>query len=278
MANGTGKDDSFLWGLIMRQNTWYYQTLGVVGIWAIFFVPFVFGVHPIGAAILAGTFIVHIYLHECGHAAVYKANGLKTHIWFVFPMGAIAGGITPEEDAKTYGWPNWTLGWATLAGTMVNTGLILLGIWLRTVPNVYAYVISVGLIMNGAVSVVLNLLPVWQVDGNVVMHSAFGSLDHVGDRAITTIMSIFTVIIVAIALVFPRVPVSWAVFGGATPAVYITAWIIFPIALAVSTHSAYIKLKDEPIRPLPMSWAQAFTQELLFVTLFAFSMISLFGI
>lgn len=273
------KNDGFLWGMIRTFSPWYLQVLDVAVVWLVYFgiVVLIARLHPVGAAILAATFIVQIYLHECGHALVYKLNGLKTAIWFI-PIGAVAGGITPEEDAKTYEWPNWILGWATLAGVIVNTLLIILGACLRTVPNIYVFIVAVGLIMNGAVSVVMNLLPIWQVDGSVAMHSAFGSLNHAGDKAIVVIMSAFTVGITAVALAFPHIPVEWAIFGGATPTIYIIAWIIFPIMLAIATFSAYSKWKNEPIRAKPMTWAQAFTQEVLFLALFAFSMIALFGI
>lgn len=271
-------EDQFMWSLIQAESVWYWQVLGFLGIWAVYVALFLPTVHPIGAIIFGATFMLQIYLHECGHALVYSGNGIKTKIWIVFPMGAVTGGITPEEDAKSKAWTKWNIGLVTLAGVSVNALLILVGAGLTYVANIYVYIAGVGLIMNGALSVVLNLLPIWQVDGSIAQQSSFESLAPLGDRRFAAVITLVSIVMVEIAFIFPGVAPVWATFYGAIPMIYKVSWILLPGLLIGSTFFAYRRWKDEPVAEKAMTWYQVIIQTAILLVIFYIGMIALFGI
>jgi Zn-dependent protease len=105
---------------------------------------------------LAGGVILSIYVHEMGHVAAMVRYGMQASApMFVPGFGAFVrsshAAATPREDAVIgLAGPIWGLGAA----------LVCYGVYLATGAAIWAAIAHVGAMLN-----LLNLTPVWQLDG-----------------------------------------------------------------------------------------------------------------
>lgn len=268
------KGQDQIWWLIRHQEFWLIQELAPLGIWAICIFAFRSLYSPLTVVVVAGTLVVHIYAHELAHASILRRNGITTKIWWLFPLGAVAGGVTKEEDAKSFMLPQWTFALYALAGVVVNTLLIIAGLILKTSGSPLVVTIGIGLILNGSLSVILNLLPIWQVDGTFAFKAIIGSI---GDAASKTL---------ALFLVFIAVGLTFAVFALNPPsiqgwlgyvevAIFNSGWIVPPVLLAIGVIRQRKNHIDNPLPGTKMELWQACLQVLLFLAMFYMSIFAL---
>lgn len=268
------KGQDQIWWLIRHQEFWLIQELAPLGMWALCIFAFRSITTPMAVVIMAGTLIIHIYAHELAHASVLKRNGITTKIWWLFPLGAVAGGITKEEDAKSFLLPQWTFAIYALAGVSVNVLLIIAGLVLKTSTSPILATVGVGLTLNGSLSVILNLLPVWQVDGTFAFKAIMGSIGDKNSKIVATLMTIVAIGMVLAVFVFktPSVP-GW--LGYLEVGVFNIGWIVPPILLAVGIIRQRKTHVDNPLPGIKMTHWQASLQMLLFLAMFYMSICAL---
>lgn len=272
--NQIPKGQDQIWWLIRHQEFWLVQELAPLGMWALCILVFRSIYDPVAVVIMAGTLVVHIYAHELAHASVLKRNGIVTKIWWLFPLGAVAGGITKEEDAKSFSLPQWTFALYALAGVIVNTLLIIAGLVLKTSSSHTVAIIGVGLILNGALSVILNLLPIWQVDGTFAFKAIIGSIGDTASIKLTRFFVFLAICVTLVVFAFNPPPIAgW--LGYLQIAILNLGWIAPPVLLAVGVARQRKKHLESPLPGTKMDLWQASLQTILFLAIFYMSMLAL---
>lgn len=265
-----------IWWLIEHQKWWPIQLLAPLGFWAGFLLLFHISLVPIGAAIFATAVIVHIFLHELGHLAVYETMAPSRILW-LFPIGAVAAPMSREEDKRidatiTY----WTAAWLGQAGVLVNIApLVILGLvmFLKS-GSAYTFACGAGL-MFGAVIVTFNLIPFWQTDGNLVFRTIMISLgEKRGKVLVWTVIGIAITIILVTILIHPM-----AGFTGLynKPVARLTGWVSLPAILAASVWQSWKTNSKKVMTNKPMTSLQAILHFTLHLEMFLFAIFVLFG-
>lgn len=278
MAHEKSKMEKFTWWMVDHSKWWPIQALAPFAVWGIYIIINHLAMTPLTALIFGYAFLMNIFLHEMGHAFLYRKNGLKTKIWWLFPFGAAAGGETVEEDDRSYTFPMWNLGWIALAGVIVNTILIAIGIFLMSVTNIFIYATGFALILNGAIAILFNLFPIAQIDGGLLFKCIVSSLDEQGSWVIAAIVTIVAIAILVVAFTSPAALPVWAIFHGAAVTVYIIGWTALSATMAIALLVGRKRLNGNPVNEKKMTFLQALALTLVAVFIFYFSLIVTFGI
>ena len=277
MAREKSNMERFTWWMIDHSKWWPIQVLAPFAMWSIYIIINHAGMAPLTALIFGYAFVMNIFLHEMGHAFLYHKNGIKTAIWWLFPLGAVAGGKTVAEDDKSYDLPLWNIGWIALAGVIANTMLIGIGIFLMSVSNIFIFATGFALIMNGAISILFNLLPVSQIDGGLLFKCIVSSLDERGSLVVAGIVTV-TIAILTIAFAYPAVFPVWAIFQGAAIPVYIVGWTLLPAMMAIALLVGRKRLNENPVNEKRMTFPQALVLTIVALFIFYLSLVVTFGI
>lgn len=144
---------------------------------------------------LSFAMILSMYLHEAGHAVVFKLAGIRFIILLLFPLGAVATPISKEEDARS-DLLHWnTVGWLLQAGLVVNVLLMVGALLLRPVLGQLQgeigqelRIFSTNLIYVNGLLAVMNLIPVWTLDAGQFFKVIYNSLNERDDIRLTAIL------------------------------------------------------------------------------------------
>ncbi len=269
------KGQQMLWRMIRTQEFWIIQQLVPLGFWALFTMVYRINFTPIAAIILGATLIVQIYLHEVGHLNVLRSQKIESKIWWLFPFGAAAGGINPEEDKKTFGLNQGIFTSYALAGIFINTMLVILGTLLRHYEVRFLMMVGNALIITGFCSIIPNLLPVWQVDGAFAFRAIFGSAGKKGSKILTLMISIIAVS--AMAITFRFIPKDPGFLGILEKIYFRIGWTVVPTLLVIGVWKKRKESLANPLPGKPMAFWQCLGFTLLILVMFYIPTWAAFG-
>jgi len=176
------KGQGFIWWLIEKEKGRWMQLSSPLLFLVLFAACFWLSFRDAGQSLtMSLALVVQMYLHEQGHAFIFRRAGVRSQVWWLFPLGAVAAPINKEENAKSDLLPWWTIAWLLQAGVTVNVVLMGVGLWLQAVPIHWLAGFGEGLLYTGGMLAISNLLPVWQLDAGLLYHVIFSSLKEEDD-------------------------------------------------------------------------------------------------
>ncbi len=185
---------SIIYWLIEKEKRPVAQILAFVAFSAIFY----FFLGSIEAAI---AMMLGMYLHELGHFVVFTVYKIKAVILLIFPLGAVAAPINEDEDKRSDLLPWQKIATLLQAGVTVNVMLMIIGVILISV-GVWPALGKQLVFINGSLAV-LNLLPVWKLDGGLLFFVLFSSLRETGDKVLAISGVVAGVMILVALFVLP---------------------------------------------------------------------------
>ncbi len=175
----------FIWQLIDLQRSPIVQVVAFVGFLLSFRYLFAW------TWSMSFAMILSMFLHECGHAAVFLWARIKIVILLLFPLGAVAAPRDPEQNAASDNLHWNTIAWLLQAGPAVNVTLMLI---FHVLTPAFDRASDFGLILsqfsrdmvyvNGLLAI-FNLVPVWTLDAGQLFKAIYSSLDEHEDKVIT---------------------------------------------------------------------------------------------
>jgi hypothetical protein len=181
--NGAPAGSDAVRRLIERQRSGWFQTLSPVLFLALFSVCFWIPLRDPGRALSLGLALVgQMYLHELGHNLVFRAAGIRSRVWWLFPIGAVAAPENAAEKARTDRLPWNTVAWMLQAGVTLNVAGMLAGFLLQASPAEVISTFGGFLLLTGGILGISNLIPVWKLDGSLLFRTIFSSLKEKDDR------------------------------------------------------------------------------------------------
>jgi Zn-dependent protease len=269
------KGQKLIWWFVDHEKPWYIQMASVIGFWCMFYLIFHLGLVTVGAAIFATALVIQTYAHELGHLAVFTAIKIKARILWLFPLGAVTAPVTHEEDERSNKVPTVTAAWFGQAGLIVNTVLIIIGLILFLNPiNAYLFAFGAGLSLVAFI-VLLNLIPFWQLDGNLIYQNVMASLGVEKGKILALLITILSGIATALGIL-----IHSTIFSGlyAIAIAHLLGWIIFPILLTLAVWRSWKKYAGSQLTLVKMNTRQAVVQAALHSVMFFFAMIVMFGL
>ncbi|MDX2163458.1 MAG: M50 family metallopeptidase [bacterium] len=180
--------------------------------------------------------LISMFLHELGHAFVFRLADIKIVILYLFPLGAVAAPRDPEQNAlsDTRHWN--TISWLLQAGPAVNVGLMLIFLGLQPVFAGIGTDTGAGLAtfagemvyVNGLLAV-MNLVPVWTLDAGQLFKVIYNSLDEHEDRWVTIALLAGVAVLIVIAAGLLNFQ-TWAVVLGRVLQRF--GWVVFLLIFA----------------------------------------------
>jgi Zn-dependent protease len=221
-AAPAGRPDP-VWRLIGRLGApwiqWISPFLFVLAFWALCWLPLR---DPARAFLLSLALVLQMFLHELGHHLVFRAAGIRTRVWWLFPVGAVAAPVDVGEKAKTDRLPWNTVAWMLQAGVTLNVAAMLAGYWIQTSPAGTLSAFGGFLLLTGGILGISNLIPVWKLDGSLLFLALFSSLKEKDDRRLAAGLAAFLLL---------------AVLAGVWSAGRLGLW---PLALAFLRHTGWL--------------------------------------
>ena len=185
---------SIIYWLIEKEKRPLAQVLAFVA----FSVILYFSLGSIEAAI---AMMLGMYLHELGHFVVFAVYKIKAVILLIFPLGAVAAPINEDEDKRSDQLPWQNIATLVQAGVTVNVILMVIGVVLISM-GVWPALGKQLIFINGTLAV-LNLLPVWKLDGGLLFYVIFSSLREKGDKVLAVSGVVAGVMILVALFVLP---------------------------------------------------------------------------
>jgi Zn-dependent protease len=226
--------------LIEKQKGPIKQICAFVAFFILFYLLF-------GGVAGAVAMILAMYLHELGHFVVFVANGVKSIILFLFPLGAVAAPVNDEENKRSDLLPWWNIATLLQAGPTVNVILMVIGVILVRVGIWPAF--GRDLVTINGVLAFFNLLPLWNMDGGQLFHVICSSLKEQYD----IILAIFGIVVcAAILAVLLASPISQGMYS--------TLWVLYKssgLILFLLLFAAGVWQKQGKDNPLHSASGQA---------------------
>jgi Zn-dependent protease len=187
--------------------------------------------------------ILSMFLHECGHALVFRYAHIRFIILYLFPLGAVAAPVDKEEDARS-DLLHWnTISWLLQAGPAVNVGLILLFLGLQPLiadPVMLRFAKDM-VYVNGLLAS-MNLVPLWTLDAGQLFKVIYNSLEEREDNWLTGILLAGVVILLLFIIGVPGfVSGSYMLFN----TLIRFGWVVFLIFFALGILNK--QGRDEPL-------------------------------
>jgi hypothetical protein len=149
-----------VWRLIERERAWPIQVLSPIFLLVLFSIGCWFALWDAERALsLGGALILQMFFHEFGHLFVFRRNGVRSRIWWLFPLGAVAA---PVDDAAKAG--SDLLPWNSTArllqaGETANVGWRCIGSLMQDVAIGWLTAFGGNLLLAGGILAVSNLVP-----------------------------------------------------------------------------------------------------------------------
>lgn len=155
----------------------------------------------LGSIEAAIAMMLGMYLHELGHFVVFAVYKIKAVILLIFPLGAVAAPINEDEDKRSDLLPWQKIATLLQIGVTVNVMLMVIGVILISI-GAWPALGKQLIFINGSLAV-LNLLPVWKLDGGLLFYGIFSSLREKGDRVLAVAGVVTSVMILVALFVLP---------------------------------------------------------------------------
>jgi Zn-dependent protease len=176
------KGQDFIWWLIEKERRSMLQAAAPLIFLALFTLVFWLTFKEVGRSVsLAFALTMQMYLHEQGHAFVFRKTGIQCKVWWLIPLGAVAAPIDREEDARSDRLPWYSIAWITQAGVTVNVILMIVGLVIKSSRIVLLSRFGSDLVYAGGMLAISNLLPFWQLDARLLFKVLFASLKENDD-------------------------------------------------------------------------------------------------
>jgi len=216
---------SLVWWLIDLQRTRPMQVLAVV----LFVVLFHFLFSWSWSLTIA--MLLSMFLHECGHALVFKLTNIRFHLLFLFPLGAVAAPINKEENARSDQLHWYTIGWLLQAGPAVNVLLMLFGVAAQALPAApEVKIFARDLVYVNGLLASMNLIPLWTLDAGQLFNVIYNSLEEHEDKFVTGSLLLGVLLVLLFVLRLPGM-LSWAMVLSNT--IIHFGWVAFLLVFAV---------------------------------------------
>jgi Zn-dependent protease len=264
-----GRDS--IWWLIEKEGAGWIQVISPVLFLIFFTVCCWLPLRDAGRALSLGfALILQMFSHEWGHHFVFRQNHIRSRIWWLFPLGAVAAPVNREEKAKSDSLPWGSVAWLLQAGITVNVGLMCIGSLLQATSIRWLAVFGGDLLLAGGILAVSNLLPIWKLDGSLLYHVIFSSLKEKDDVRVALGLSAALITAFAAAL--------WSIsqlgFWGLVVAFFQRlGW--FAIILLIATGIWHRQGMDNPVNASSaqaMTRRQAVTHILFYIALLYLSL------
>ncbi len=216
---------SLIWWLIEMQRGWLAQVIA--------FVLFLLTFHFIFAWSwsMSIAMLLSMYLHEGGHAIVFRIAKIRFLLLFLFPLGAVAAPINKEEDARSDQLHWNTIAWLLQAGLIVNVALMLLGLAVASLPappEITQFARDMTYV-NGLLAS-MNLIPLWTLDSGQLFKVIFNSLEEHEDTVVTGALLVSVAVVLLFILRIIGF-ISWAMVLANTFIRF--GWVVFLVIFAV---------------------------------------------
>lgn len=216
---------SLIWWMIDMQRGWLAQVIA--------FTLFLLSFRYVFAWTwsMAITMIVSMFLHECGHALVFRLAKIRFMLLYLFPLGAVAAPYDKAENERS-DQLHWNIiAWLLQAGPAVNVGLMLFGVALQALnaPPEFHQVARDLVYVNGLLAI-MNLVPIWTLDSGQLFNVIFNSLEEAEDVVLTGGLLIATAIVLVFVLQIPESLSLRVVLGNALSRF---GWVLFLGVFAV---------------------------------------------
>gem|GEM_PF-1226251 len=213
-----------VWRLIEKEGAGWMQALSPALFLLLFFGCCWLALRDAGRALSLGSaLILQMYFHELGHLFVFRRNGIRSRIWWLFPLGAAAAPVDREEKRRSDGLPWNSVAWLLQAGIMANGAGMLAGSLLRSASTGWPSHFGGDLLTAGGVLAISNLIPLGKLDGGLLFHVIFSSLQEKDDVRVAWGLAAILILAVLAAVV----SIAWLGFADLIIAFFLrTGWFV----------------------------------------------------
>jgi Zn-dependent protease len=231
--SSTQSQQSLIWRLIELERGFFRQILAFSAFLLSF--RFIFS----WSWSMAFAMVLSMFLHECGHALVFRLAKIRFTILFLFPLGAVAAPINKQEDARSDQLHWNTISWLLQAGPAVNVGLMMFFALIRalgtgTLENVqYGDTIlrfAQDMVYVNGLLASMNLVPIWTLDAGQLFKVIYNSLEEKEDNWLTGLLLSGTGLLLLRIIGIPGL-VSWTIIVVNTLTRF--GWVVFLLIFAV---------------------------------------------
>ncbi|MGB7537876.1 MAG: site-2 protease family protein [Anaerolineales bacterium] len=195
-----GKDT--VWRLIEKEGAWWLQALSPVLFLLFFSACCWLALRDAGRALSLGlALVLQMFFHELGHLFVFRQNGIRSRIWWLFPLGAVATPVDREEKRKSDSLPWNAVAWLLQAGILANVAVMVIGSLLRSASGGWPAVFGADLLTAGGVLAISNLIPIGKLDGAMLYTVIFSSLKEKDDLRVARGLAAVLIVAVLAAVV-----------------------------------------------------------------------------
>jgi Zn-dependent protease len=228
---------SLVWWLIDLERGWWKQILAIIA--------FLLSFHYIfrWSWSMSIALIISMFLHELGHAAVFRYAKIRFIILYLFPLGAVAAPINKEEDARSDQLHWNTISWLLQAGPAVNVVLILICLALQPLlqPGTALQFARDMVYVNGLLAA-MNLVPLWTLDAGQLFKVIFNSLEEREDSWLTRMLVAGVILLLLFIIGVPGF-ISWSYIIINTLIRF--GWVIFLIMFTIGILNK--QGRDDPL-------------------------------
>ncbi|MBN2084520.1 MAG: hypothetical protein JW748_04795 [Anaerolineales bacterium] len=224
-----------VWRLIEKVGAWWIQAFSPALFLAFFFGCCWLPLRDAGRALSLGSALVlQMYIHELGHLFVFRQNGIRSRIWWLFPLGAAAAPVDRAEKRKSEALPWNDVAWLLQAGIMANVACMLAGSLLRSASTGWPAGFGGDLLTAGGVLAISNLIPLGKLDGGLLFHVIFSSLQEKDDVRVARGLAAILILAVLAAVV----SIAWLGLGELIVAFFVrSGWFaVFALIAAGIWH------------------------------------------
>jgi Zn-dependent protease len=192
---------------------------------------------------LSVAMLLSMFLHECGHAYVFRRTGIRFIILFLFPLGAVAAPINKKEDERSDQLHWNTISWLLQAGPAVNVALMLLALLIQPAlsdPEVAQFARDM-VYVNGLLAS-MNLVPLWTLDAGQLFKVIYSSLEEGEDNWLTGLLLGGSALVLLFIVGIPGV-ISWAAVLANTLIRF--GWVVFLVMFALGVLNK--QGRDDPL-------------------------------
>ncbi len=218
-------EQSLVWWLINLQRTWPAQIAAVALFVGLF--HFLFN----WSWSLTIALLLSMFLHECGHALVFRLANIRFILLFLFPLGAVAAPVDPAENKRSDQLHWYTISWLLQAGPAVNVLLMLFGVAVQSLPAAPELkLFARDLVYVNGLLASMNLIPLWTLDSGQLFNVIYNSLEEHEDKFVTGSLLLGVLLVLLFILRLPGM-LSWAMILSNT--IMHFGWVAFLLVFAV---------------------------------------------
>ncbi len=216
---------SLVWRLIEMQRTWPAQIAAVALFVGLFHFLFSWSWS------LTIALLLSMFLHECGHALVFRLANIRFILLFLFPLGAVAAPVNQAENARSDQLHWYTISWLLQAGPAVNVLLMLFGVAVQSLPAAPELrLFARDLVYVNGLLASMNLIPLWTLDSGQLFNVIYNSLEEHEDKFVTGSLLLGVLLVLLFILRLPGM-LSWAMILSNT--IIHFGWVAFLLVFAV---------------------------------------------